>query len=150
MSLKDAIRENVKNGDELGRSIYDDYGNLLLGKGIILTNSLLTKILTHNIYYVYLDDQFSEGIEPQEMLDEKSMLTSVQTIKSIMTKILNNENSNSASGIIPLKEYQVVENLIKKIMDELSDNPDMLYLVTELIGTDMYTYHVEKGYVYCI
>lgn len=130
----------LKNGDKLGRSIYDDYGNLLLGKGVFLTNSLLTKILAHNIYYVYLDDQFSEGIEPQGMLREKSMVTSVQTIKSIMTKILNNENANSTSGIIPLKEYQLVENLIKKIMDELGDNPDMLYLVTELIGTDMYTY----------
>ena len=130
----------LKSGDVLGRSIYDDYGNLLLAKDVVLTESYINKIKKSNIYYVYIEDKLSEGIEPKGILDDKTMRKSILTVKSIMSNILNKKNTNSASGVIPLEEYKMVESLIETIIDELNDNPKMLYMVTELIGTDMYTY----------
>jgi putative nucleotidyltransferase with HDIG domain len=130
----------LKNGDRLGRSIYDDFGNMLLGKDVVLTPSLIEKVHKSNIYYVYISDHLSEGIEAEGILDDQTMIRSIQTVKSIMTNIFSKKNKNSSSSVIPLEEYQMVEDLIDHIIDELNEHPKMLYMVTELIGTDMYTY----------
>lgn len=132
--------EALKVGDQIGRSIYGDYGNLLLGKGVVLSERLMDKLHKHHIYYVYINDDLSEGIDPQGTICEDTMIRSVKTVRKIMEKMLDNKNKVSARGIIPLDEYIAVENIIKAIMEDINDNPDSLYMITGLIGTDMYTY----------
>lgn len=132
--------ESLKAGDIIGKSIYSDSGNLLLGKGIVLTDSLIQKIRDNQIFCLYIDDELSEGIEPKGIIDDETMVQSIKSIKETMGSLLKTSNKTNLAGRIPIKQYFAVENIVNDLMRSLEDNKDTLYTVTELMGTDMYTY----------
>ncbi len=132
--------ESLKAGDIVGKSLYSDSGNLLLGKGMALTESLIHKIKDNQIFCLYIDDESSEGIEPKGIVDDETMVKSIKSIKATMDGLLKTSKKTNLAGRIPLKQYFVVENIVNELMRALEDNKDTLYTVTELMGTDMYTY----------
>ncbi len=130
----------LKLGDVIGRSLYSDSGNLLLSKGTVLTSGLIKRIQENQIVYLYVDDEMSEGIEPKGIIDDETMLKSIKTIKETMKAVAKMSSNSKFQGKIPLKHYFAVENVVKDLIKALEDNKDALYTVTELMGTDMYTY----------
>lgn len=132
--------ESLKPGDIVGKSLYSDSGNLLLGKGMLLTESLIQKIRDNHIFCLYIDDELSEGIEPKGIIDDETMVKSIKSIKETMGSLLNTSKKTNLAGRIPIKQYFIVENIVNDLIRSLEDNKDTLYTVTELMGTDMYTY----------
>jgi putative nucleotidyltransferase with HDIG domain len=130
----------LKAGDVIGKSLYAENGNLLLGKGIVLTDSLIKKIKDNQIFCLYVDDEFSEGIEPRGIIDDETMVKSIQSIKETMHSLLKSSTKTKMAGRIPIKQYLAVENIVNELIKSLEENKGALYTVTELMGTDMYTY----------
>ncbi len=127
-------------GDIIGRALYSENGNLLLGKGTVLTAGLIQRIQDNHIVYLYIEDEISKGIEPKGIIDDETMLQSIKTIKETMKAISKIGGNSKLQGKIPLKHYFAVENVVKELIRALEENKDVLYTVTELMGTDMYTY----------
>lgn len=132
--------EQIKPGQMLGRSIYGDNGNMLLAAGIELTGSLIEKLMGCNIYYVYIEDEASKGIEPKPLIEDRVMLKTVKSIKNVMETSLYENRAKGRSGVVPLKMYRKVMDIVSDLMKELESHNDLLYTVSELMGTDMYTY----------
>lgn len=130
----------LKLGDVIGRSLYSDSGNLLLGKGTVLTAGLINRIKENRIVYLYVDDEMSEGIEPKGIIDDVTMIKSIKTIKETMKAVAKIGSNSKLQGKIPIKHYFAIENVVQDIIRALEENRDALYTVTELMGTDMYTY----------
>lgn len=132
--------DNLKLGDVIGRAIYSDNGNMLLGKGTVLTAGLIKRIKDNHIGYLYIEDEMSEGIEPKGIVDDETMLKSIKTIKETMKAVAKMSSNSKFRGKIPLKHYLAVESVVNALLKALEENKDALYTVTELMGTDMYTY----------
>lgn len=132
--------DTLKLGDVIGRAIYSDKGNLLLGKGTVLTAGLIRRIKDNHIGYLYVDDEVSKGIEPKGIIDDETMLKSIKTIKDTMKSVSKMSDNTKFRGKIPLKHYFAVESVVNELLKALEENKDALYTVTELMGTDMYTY----------
>jgi len=131
--------DQIKAGQLLGKSIYADSGNLLLGAGVEITLSLQEKLEENNIHYVYIDDEESKGIEPTPIIEERVMIKTVKSIKDVMETSLYENRAKGRSGVVPLKMYHKIMDIVQDLLEALRSNNDLLYVVTELMGTDMYT-----------
>lgn len=124
---------------KLGNDVYNDLGSLLLGKGVVLTSTFIEKLIDHDIFTVLIDDPFSEGIEPKSLVGDEQMIVSVNAIKGILTK-MSGKKKLGISAMILESDIEVVDNVIKDLMDHLDNCQETLYTVINLMGADMYTY----------
>lgn len=132
--------DKVEIGQKLGRSIYGDSGNMLLGVGMNLTKSLIEKLKENLIYYVYIDDELSKGIEAKPMIEDRILIKTVKSIQEVMETSLYENQAKGRSGVVPLKMYRKIMDTVQDLIHEIESNGDLLYTVSELMGTDMYTY----------
>lgn len=123
----------------LGKDVYDEYGNLLLGKGVQLTSSLIDKLVNSEIYYVYIDDALSEGIEVEGILSDRQIIKSVQQVKKILMNVAE-PNQKGVSKMIRHEDIHAVGNLIKELIEALENSEATLFTVVDLMSADMYTY----------
>lgn len=126
-------------GEKVGKDTYSDYGRLLLGKGVVLTNSLIFKLKNCEINYIYIDDEFSEGINPKGIINDHMMLQSINKVKTILTKIADRD-AKGVKKLIPEKELEAVQSVVSSLIEALEESKNALYTVVELMGADMYTY----------
>jgi len=132
--------EQIESGQILGRSIFGDNGGMLLAAGVELTPSLIDKLSDNNIFYIYIEDEESKGIEPKPLVEDRVMVRTVKSIKDVMETSLYENRAKGRSGVVPLKMYRKVMDTIQDLLKELESHDDILYTVSELMGTDMYTY----------
>lgn len=131
---------NIKEGNILGKSIYSSEGRLLLSKGMELDKKLVSTLRKHQIMYVYIEDRISEGIEIHSIVDEKIIIETIGTMKKIFDMAMYRSKGKEKMEWIPLQAHLEVQNVIENILYNLKENENVLYSMTELMGTDMYTY----------
>lgn len=131
---------HVKEGVFLGKSIYSSDGRLLLSKGIQLDKKLISILKKHQILYIYIEDEISEGIEIHSIVDDKVRIQAISTVKRLFEMAMYKSRGKEKIEWIPLQAHLEVENIIENILNNLKENENVLYTMTELMGTDMYTY----------
>jgi putative nucleotidyltransferase with HDIG domain len=126
-------------GKYLAKDVFCNSGRLLLGRSVELSASLIDKLIDNDIYFVYIDDEMSEGIEIKGMISDEQMLHCVRTVK----QVLKNVTKKSESGVnfmIREQDIDTVSDIIKSLIEALEDSESTLYTVVDLMGSDMYTY----------
>lgn len=127
--------ENLQVGDTLAKSVYDDRCALLLAKGVELNEYLIERLIRASIYCVYIDDELSEGIEIENVVSDEIRLQSVREIKKVFDDI------HVGQGVrLKEKNIENIRQIIDDILDDIMRNRDALYVMSELMGTDMYTF----------
>lgn len=61
--------KNIKPGMKLARPLLDEQGNILLNAGNTLSTHVYNRIQTMEIQGLYIDDEISQGIEVQDLID---------------------------------------------------------------------------------
>lgn len=118
-------------GKALGQNIYDDNGNVLLKKGVILKQSYIKKLLKMGYFEVYIQDELSEGVDDTPLLKEETKRRAVLTIKKIM------QDYESRDRI----QYQDVCGIVSHIVDELMDQNCRVISLQGLKAYDSYTFY---------
>jgi len=117
-------------GGKLARTIFSSDGGVLLSQGIELTECYIEQLRKRGINEVYLEDEFSRGIEVHDVIKEETRNEAVVLVKKIMTGF-------SFAETIDVENVKVIVN---KIVDELLQNDDILYNLTEIKTVDDYTF----------
>jgi len=128
--------EYVQQGDVLGKAVYDDKCQLLLAKNVMLTDNYIERLQRANIYCVYIEDELSEGIETEIVIPDDLKLKSINAVQKVF-----NENKNKKNIKLSESKIEEITDIIKEMLDVIFLNQDTLYVMTELMGTDMYTYN---------
>lgn len=123
----------------LAKQVFNEKGRLLLGKNIKLTQSLIDKLLDNEVYTVYIDDDLSQGIEVNGLIDDVTMITNVNKVKGIMNRVMR-QQGQGISQMIHEEDVDIVGDIIKDLIEHLENCEDTLYTVVDLMGADMYTY----------
>ncbi len=63
--------ENIRTGMHIARSIYLDDGKILLGAGVELKDEYIERLHSFNISEIYIDDELSQDIDVQDIIEEK-------------------------------------------------------------------------------
>lgn len=131
---------NIREGTFLGKSIYSSDGRLLLSKGIQLDKKLISILKKHQVLYIYIEDEISEGIEVHSIIEDKLKIEAINTVKKLFDMAMYRGRGKEKVEWIPLRAHLEVQNIIENILNNLKENENILYSMTELMGTDMYTY----------
>ncbi len=128
--------ERVEPGDILGKAVYDDKCQLLLARGVNLTFNYIERLKQSSIHCVYINDELSEGLEFENVISDDIKVKSITAVKSVFKEVTERKDvSLSPKGVNSIKD------IIDEMMDMIFQNRDTLYVMTELMGSDMYTYN---------
>ena len=131
--------DTIKENDILGKSIYSADAALLLSSGVRLSPTMVRSLKKNNIYYIYINDGLSEGIEPMSIISDEVKIQSVAKVEKIMKKTFS-QGALKKGRVLDDKVVDEYKNIVKDLLELLSEMPDRLYNMVELMGTDMYTY----------
>lgn len=121
--------EAIKEGDIIARDIISYEGGILLTKSSKFKDAFRPRLLERNIYEVYIEDEFSEGISPEDIINPGVRLQINQDIKSEFDKMKQSLDI----------DIQSISKITTSLFEELSKK-DILCDVTDLKMNDDYTY----------
>ena len=127
--------ENCKGGMVVGKNIYGQNGIMLLRIGTEVKQSHIDALQRLGYPGVYIDDDFSSGIEIQELVNHETKNKANQAVKTLFngSKFAGTPNT---SGVI--KE---IEGLLQDIINQVISNRSMVANISSLKTFDNYTYH---------
>lgn len=128
--------ERVDIGDVLAKPVYDNKCQLLLAKSAPLTEQYIKRLKDANVQCVYIDDALSEGIEIEQVIPDELKIRSINTVKNVFQTL-----SSSKGNMYTVKTFEDIKSIVDTILGMIYENNQTLYCMTELMGTDMYTYY---------
>jgi HD-GYP domain-containing protein (c-di-GMP phosphodiesterase class II) len=131
-----------ESGIKIGKSIYNEKGQVLLSQGTELTDKLIKKLIKYNISTIYVDDLQSEGIEIVEAIPEELRIEAVQEITAGFKTIseFNSTRSNLQGMIKSARAIRSFQKVFRDIYSCLTDNHTAINLVA--------TTKIHENYVF--
>jgi len=127
--------DDLKEGMIVSRTILADNGNLLLRKGIKLRNPLIKTIKRAGILVIYIDDEFSKDIVPEEIINEQFRKHTTRKLKTFFTTPYN-KLTGKAIETFQKELSQDLMNMIEQILG----NKDSLANLVCLKNHNDYTF----------
>jgi HD-GYP domain-containing protein (c-di-GMP phosphodiesterase class II) len=122
--------DSIPNGARLARTIFSSDGGVLLEKGTELREIFVEQLKKRGISEVYLEDDISQGIQVTDVVRDETRNDAVVLVKKMMT----------GYNFSVTEDVEKVKVMVNKIVDELINNNDILYNLTEIKSVDDYTF----------
>lgn len=106
--------EYAKEGDILGRTIYNNLGSMLLREEVILNESSIRKLKSMGCYSLYIKDRYSD-----EVIEEIIKPETMNRIHGIQEKLKNIIIDFNYSGKTDIKKIDTNIKSINEIIDEV-------------------------------
>lgn len=117
--------ENVVPGSHLAKPLYGTNGTIILRENFELTEQILMRLKNLGYAGLYIEDELSEGILIEDIVDEQLRLVTASRLERIL-------NSNeSISGMQPF---------ISGIVESIISNGEVVVNMNKLFGHHEYTY----------
>jgi putative nucleotidyltransferase with HDIG domain len=124
--------DNIKPGDINGKAIYSLLSRQrLLNRGVPILPQYIKRLKAMGVSYIYIEDDISEGIEPQTMIPEELDYEVKQCISSVMHKIKNGKD---------ISDMRDVSGVVGKVMDSIFLSSDLKINITDIRAVDDYTF----------
>lgn len=125
-------------GMRLAKSILDEEGQVLLGKDIDLTQSLINRLLNRGISFLYIADAATEDIDVPEMIRPETRLLATKTLRTQFRRMMGAPAAGrpSASAFFD-KEFR---SLLEMIIDDLGQHPSAMIMLNDMQVKDHYLF----------
>jgi HD-GYP domain-containing protein (c-di-GMP phosphodiesterase class II) len=128
----------IKPGSVLARDVLAGTNGTipLLRRGVVLTHDFIDRLEAAGIYTIYVDDEFSEGIEVTPLISEKTRRLAADSLGKVFKEI---RKGNSAAQ--PLDEATVSEitAVVRLIAGAIADSRDAVVAIQSLAAASAYT-----------
>ncbi len=125
--------DKVKEGDLLGKSLFQDGSRLLLAAGYTLTADMISLLKKRGTRYIYIMDEASEGITPEDVISDTVRQIAdaklADTFKNVQKnlafesfapdKIKQRLASNEIRAMVRMPE---IRKLVGTLLEEIIDN----------------------------
>lgn len=130
--------EYAKEGDILGKTLYNNMGVMLLKKGSKLNHNIIKKIKTYGCFSIYIEDRYTEGVIEEIIKPEIiSRIHNLQeNLKGIIRKSNNGEKID-AKGVN--KNVRDINDIIEEIIYDVIFNKNILENLVNISVYDDYT-----------
>lgn len=129
---------SIEEGAVLGRTIYNEKGQILLNEGVKLNNKLIELLMFKGIHHIHIQDDKTEDIKFHETISPKLRLEAIATIESTFKQI-QDEAFLSNSFVIEKAAKRYTE-LIRNLLIELKKDHELLALMSEVYVYDNYIF----------
>ncbi|TVY09712.1 HD-GYP domain-containing protein [Paenibacillus cremeus] len=129
---------SARSGDVLGKPIWSANGTILLGVGVKLSDRYIELLKSYGIDYLYLEDQFTSDIIPENIIRDETRKKAVETVYKTMVDLtkapqMKSKASNPMMG-------QTFDKIFSEIMIDIASRKDMLISLSNL--------HLKEGYLF--
>ncbi len=121
--------EKIVPGMAVGHDIYDSEGHLILAKHLILNAEYAERLDGWGIPGVYIDDEFTEDIEIEQVLRPEVKKRAVKMVRDLFLI----EEGNAAA-------QEEVQKLVQDVVNDVINNGDVMCNMLDLKKYDDYTY----------
>lgn len=120
-------------GMALGQDVYDGEGRLLLARHLLLTTEYISNLELFGFPGIYIDDEFTQGIEIQQILNPQVKCRALKMIHDLFS--IRPEEAKTDELEKKLQET------IEKIVENILSNGDVMCNVLDIKNYDGYIYY---------
>ncbi|PLS18081.1 hypothetical protein CVD28_10430 [Bacillus sp. M6-12] len=124
-------------GLKLGRSLYNERGQILLNESVELTERMIQRLRELEIPFVYIQEPRTEHIEPAKSISEELKREAVKTIVDTFAQI---EKEDLKASFVIEKAAKRFNSLIRHILQEINNNKELLTLLADVFIHDNYIF----------
>lgn len=126
--------EKLRPNMRVGQNIYNAKGHLLLGKDIILNNSLILQLKQLNLPSIYISSEFPniEIAAPPLLLQEQTRVKAIYTLRNAFHKCRLSKSSSV--------NIDVLTDSVKSIIENILTNKNTIIQATDIRKHDDYTF----------
>ncbi|WP_163971567.1 HD-GYP domain-containing protein [Oceanobacillus halotolerans] len=129
---------SIEPGSILGQTIYNGNGQVLIQKGVNLSERMLKRLLKQGITYVYIEDKHTEDIQIHSPIPNELRVEATKVLKETFDDLKNNGYMESA--FILNKQNEALSNVVDHLMQELKHHDEALSLLADIFVTDDYIF----------
>jgi len=123
--------EFLKEGMKLARPICNSEGRILLGEDVVLTPKYIERLKEIGITEVFIEDEYSEGIEIKDVISHKTREEARVFVRNLFDNIKFNKKIDAGE----------VKRVVNNLIDELLYNKDILINLSDIKMADDYTFN---------
>lgn len=120
-------------GMALGQDIYDGAGRLLLAKHLLLSAEYISNLEFLGFPGIYIDDEFTRGIEIQQVLSPQIRSQALQIIHELFT-------FDTEKGELPVGEVKLLKT-VESVVESIITNGDVMCNMMDIKNYDDYIYY---------
>jgi HD-GYP domain-containing protein (c-di-GMP phosphodiesterase class II) len=114
----------------VGRTFFNNSLSALLNKGVPLSQAHIRSIHRLNISGIYIEDEISQGIDLDPIIDEKTKLKFAKEVKKMLLGVEKRIPTNDSS----------MQDIIKKLIEQVSTRTSCIINMLDLKDYDNYTF----------
>lgn len=123
--------EDLEANMQLGRSIYNSDGQVLLYSGTLLTEAYIVRLKEIGIFSVYIiQENFEDELQTREAISEQ---TRIETIKLVKDSFMCMEQEHKIN-------VRMIQSVVNNLIEELLSNSNILVNLTDIRCFDDYTF----------
>ncbi|MFC5448886.1 HD-GYP domain-containing protein [Paenibacillus aestuarii] len=131
----------LRSGLVVARPVYNENGSVLLGRGVALTDRMIERLRGYGIVHLYIEDRATEGIQPEDVITERTRNFAITTVYDTMTKMMSDTRRSNKQAIFPYQLSKQFKDIIQMILDELNGNSLAMLSLSNIFSKDSYLYH---------
>lgn len=120
-------------GMALGQDIYDGAGRLLLAKHLLLSAGYISNLEFLGFPGIYIDDEFTRGIEIQQVLSPQVRSQALKIINELFT-------FNTGEEEPPVSEVKLLKT-VESVVENILNNGDVMCNMMDIKNYDDYIYY---------
>ncbi|MBU5677499.1 HD-GYP domain-containing protein [Alkaliphilus sp. MSJ-5] len=129
--------EYAREGNFLAQPLFNDNGQILLSKGVMLNNRLIFKIKEAGFLYLYINDNKDEEVI-NDVIKPEIRQKAIVSIKKIYSAIAQENGINSQKRLNDT--VTDLKNMIDGIVDEMFAEKSIMIQLVDIRNLDNYTY----------
>lgn len=129
----------ARSGYKLARPIWTETGSILLGVGVELNDRYLERLKQMGIDYIYVEDQRTSDIIPEDVLRDETRQKSVETVHRTMTSLMS--EASGKKNMFVKDMGSTFRSLFTSILTELPNRGDIVVNLVNLHVKDGYLFH---------
>jgi HD-GYP domain-containing protein (c-di-GMP phosphodiesterase class II) len=139
---------SVKKGTVLANNIFSENGDILLKKGVILTEHLIERVIENGIITVYIDDGYTDH-EVLDVIQPEIRIKAMKAIKETFKQIenYNQQLENQVDGFNKKIQMKSMEKYVGKlksitqfIVDDISNSHQLMINLVDIKNLNNYLY----------
>lgn len=131
--------QNCQPGAKLARTIFTDSGAILVAQGVVLTTTILERLNRLHIEWVYVVDEWTDQLKPNEIVSEETRLHALAIIQQTFQSVAS--EPQQWQKLFPEELLGVqLQQVMNTIIDELVKNPSALNLLGISCAVDHYLF----------
>lgn len=128
----------AREGDILGKNLYNSFGGMLLGGGTKLTLRIISKLKKHGYYSLYIKDKYTE--EEIDEIIKPEIMTRIHTLQEDLQGIISETNDGKKIDIKGVnKDVRDINEIVNEIVYEALFNKDVVLNLENISIYDDYT-----------